>query len=412
MDAYWFQKLIDVLRVQTNSENEKLMVLYLDKELRKLKLPYTIDAAGNILVTKGKAKTYPCVVSHMDTVHSFVPNFNVYQDIDDNDTLFALNGKERVGVGGDDKCGVFACLYLLKTVPQIKVVFFSREEKGCAGSRAIDKGFFANCRYLIQLDRRGSRDFIQTYWSKKTISHEFSSEIGLIKKKYRYKNATGTVTDVMRLWDDRVGISCINLSCGYYQPHTNWEYVSIKGLWNSVKFTEEVVNSMQPKRYASLPPVSTVVTTLVARSYPSYDMCSVCKRWKKDTLLYKIKNSKEKICWSCKVDKNLKKVREHSDNKNIDYSKLPNGDIILFLCHECGKRTDEMKKGDSLRYYAGDDNHLYCNECASVLFAANVEKPPAKCYVCDKIIPKDHQVIERFGVRVCEYCATQEELTC
>jgi len=46
-----------VLAVQTNSENEKLMVLYLDKELRKLKLPYHIDAAGNVLVTKGKAKT-------------------------------------------------------------------------------------------------------------------------------------------------------------------------------------------------------------------------------------------------------------------------------------------------------------------------------------------------------------------
>ena len=408
MDAYWFQKLIDVLRVQTNSENEKLMVLYLDKELRKLKLPYTIDAAGNILVTKGKAKTYPCVVSHMDTVHSFVPNFNVYQDIDDNDTLFALNGKERVGVGGDDKCGVFACLYLLKTVPQIKIVFFSREEKGCAGSKAVDKEYFADCRYLIQLDRRGSRDFIQTYWSKKTISHEFSSEIGLIKKKYRYKNAIGTVTDVMRLWDDKIGISCINLSCGYYQPHTNWEYVSIKGLWNSVKFTEEIVNNMQPKRYTSLPPKLTVVTT-VTRSYSDYDKCSVCKAWKMETLLYKVKGSKEKICWSCKQDKGA--LRELT-KKDIDYSKLPNSNIILFLCHECGKRTDEMKKGDSLRYYTGDDNHLYCNECASVLFAVSEEKPPEKCYVCSKVIPKDHQIIERFGVRVCEYCATQEELTC
>ena len=442
MDAYWFQKLIDVLRVQTNSENEKLMVLYLDKELRKLKLPYTIDAAGNILVTKGKAKTYPCVVSHMDTVHDFVPNFNVYQDIDDNDTLFALNGKKRVGVGGDDKCGIFACLHLLKTIPQIKIVFFSREEKGCAGSRAIDKEFFANCRYLIQLDRRGNRDFIQTYWSKKTISHEFSSEIGLIKKKYRYKNATGTVTDVMRLWDDKIGISCINLSCGYYQPHTNWEYVSIKGLWNSVKFTEEIVNNMQPKRYASLPPKPTVVAT-VTRSYPNYDKCSVCEEWKMETLLYKVKSSKEKICWSCKQDTKSNHKRLQCDKCLIWFSEdtmmmrgqhtycgpcwakgkpekeksvkthdstLTDPDIIIFACHECGKRTDEMKKGDSLKYYAGDDNHLYCNECASVLFVSHGEKPPEKCYVCDKVIPKDHQIIERFGVRVCEYCATQDEL--
>ena len=101
-----------------------------------------------------------------------------------------------------------------------------------------------------------------------------------------------------------------------------------------------------------------------------------------------------------------------SIKKDINYSKLPNNDIILFVCHECGKRTDEMKKGDSLKYYTGDDNHLYCNECASVLFAASEETPPEQCYVCNKVIPKDHQIIERFGVRVCEYCATQEELAC
>ena len=396
------------------------MVLYLDKELGKLKLPYTIDAAGNILVTKGRAKTYPCVVSHMDTVHSFVPNFNVFQDIDDKDTLFALNGKERVGVGGDDKCGVFACLYLLRIIPQIKVVFFSREEKGCAGSRAINKEFFADCRYLIQLDRRNSRDFIQTYWGKKTVSHDFSSEIGLIKKKYKYKNAIGTVTDVMRLWDDRVGISCINLSCGYYQPHTNWEYVSIRGLWRSVKFAEEIVKYMKPKRYASLPPVSTVTTVSYASAASSaYDKCYKCQTWKKEALLYEVYtgnyDNKKKICWPCKKElkeKGVAELKNNLDKQNIDYSKLPNSGIILFVCHECGKRTDEMKKGDSLKYYAGDDNHLYCNECASVLFAASEEKTPEKCYVCDKIIPKDHQVIERFGVRVCEYCATQEELTC
>jgi len=200
----------------------------------------------------------------MDTVHSFVKDFRIYRDIDDKDTHFAMNGKRKVGIGGDDKCGVFACLYMLKVLPEIKVVFFSREESGCRGSRNVDKGFFADGRYIIQLDRRGKRDFIQTYWSKKTISHEFSSEIGLVKKKYKYKNTTGTVTDVMKLWDNKVGISCINLSCGYYNPHTDYEYISIKDLWHSVKFTEEIIGTLQPKRYSSLPPPPVVVHTSVA----------------------------------------------------------------------------------------------------------------------------------------------------
>ena len=460
MDTYWLNKLVNVLRVQTNSENEKLMVLYLHKELTRLKLPYHIDAVGNVIVTKGKAKTYPCVVSHMDTVHDFVSNFDVYTDIDDNDILFALSNKKiRVGVGGDDKCGVFACLYLLKVIPDIKVVFFSREENGCKGSTGIDKTFFKDCRYLIQLDRRDNRDFIQTYWTNKTVSHDFSSEIGIVKKKYKYKNATGTVTDVMKLWNNSVGISCINLSCGYHQPHTAHEYVSISNLWHSVKFTEEIIYTMKAKKYVSLPPEPTVVKTLYA--YKSvYDQCIICKEWKKDALLYP--HNGEKICWPCKK-KLYYKDKNSAPDKKAEHSKLQNGDIIVFACYECGVKPEEMKAGECLKYADGNNGtHLYCDSCASLLTQSlnstkkesesevgyicemcnkvyqqtepktivhtnnevvimcndcatlweETEPVPIKCFACNKIIPKDHKIIKRFGAQVCEDCALPSDTEC
>lgn len=414
MDTYWFNKLLNLLMVQTNSENEKHMVLYLDRELSKLKLPYTIDAAGNILVIKGKADTYPCVTSHMDTIHNFVDNFKIYTDENDKDLLFAMDGKQRVGIGGDDKCGVFACLYLLKVIPQIKVVFFSREESGCKGSIAIDKKFFADCRYLIQLDRRGKKDFIQTYWSNKTTSHDFRSEIGLVKKKYKYKNCVGTVTDVMKLWNNKVGISCINLSCGYYKPHTAYEYISISALWHSVKFTEAIIKHMKSKRYKSLPPPPTVVTTQPNfynqnSSSPIYLQCCKCKAWKKETLLWNW-GEKDKICYSCsKKSFNKVKTKSSTDalkSDNIDYSTLQNGETILFACFECGKTTDQMEKGSSLKY--AEDRHMYCDNCMKILFAG-VEHPK-ECFVCNKVIPKDHKIIERFGVRVCEDCACPSDI--
>ena len=437
MDTYWFNKLIETLEVQTNSENEKLMVLHLDKEIKKLKLKINIDAAGNVIVTKGKSNTYPCVVSHMDTVHNFVPNFGVYRDIDNKDLLFALNDNDRVGIGGDDKCGVFACLYLLDVIPQIKVVFFSREEVGCQGSKNIDKKFFSDCRYIIQLDRKNNRDFIQTYYGKKTVSHEFSSEIGEIKKRYKYKNATGTVTDVMRLWNDKVGISCINLSCGYHQPHTNYEYISISNLWHSVKFTEDIVNTMQPKIYKSLPPPPVVVKS----SYNTYtgnihkqSQCAKCKLWKKDFLLYDVGG--EKWCWECKKTIDSNKESKKNDN------------TIEFTCFNCGKFGTLDRYG----------KHLYCKKCASFIFPPDstsevphnnnkpvscemcnkiilpeqpitiiedvkmcsdcaalwnedTEKQPKQCYVCNKIIPKDHKIIYRFGVQVCEDCALPSDTT-
>ena len=412
MDAYWYNKLLDVLMVQTNSENEKLMVLYLDKELGKLKLPYHIDAAGNVLVTKGKAKTYPCVTSHMDTVHNFVSDFNIYRDIDDKDTHFAMSGKQRVGIGGDDKCGVFACLYLLKVIPEIKVVFFSREEAGCKGSRGIDKKFFTDCRYLIQLDRNGKKDFIQTSWGNKTVSHDFSSEIGLIKKKYKYKNATGTVTDVMKLWYNKVGVSCINLSCGYYKAHTSYEHISIRDLWHSIKFTEEIIKDMKPKRYVSLPPPPVVVkTTFTSTDYKATIQlkCFECGQWRKDFMLYQHWSNKtnqmEKFCYSCKkkMHPNYKFEKNKEHNSILTDEKHKN--VVIFACYECGIKTPEMDMGDSLRYVNGE---MYCNKCAAIFFV--FDKEPVKCFVCNKVIPKDHKIIERFGVRVCEDCACPSDI--
>jgi hypothetical protein len=32
------------------------------------------------------------------------------------------------GIGGDDKCGVYACLELLKELPNLKAAFFVSEE--------------------------------------------------------------------------------------------------------------------------------------------------------------------------------------------------------------------------------------------------------------------------------------------
>jgi len=358
-------------------------------ELKKLNLPYHIDAAGNILVTKGDADIYPCVVSHMDTVHRFVPNFRIYQNANNKDLLLAVSGKQKirqVGIGGDDKCGVFACLYLLKIISQIKVVFFSREESGCIGSKNINKSFFDDCSYLIQLDRRGKGDFIQSYINRKTVSQEFSSEIETIKKKYNYKSKAGFITDVMSLWENKVGISCVNLSCGYYNPHSNKEYISITDLWRSIKFTEEIIYNLPPKRYISLP--------------PKYEECDSCGFWKSEDLIYKVKYGgvTKRLCWLCHQSMLHKKMSiKKSNNNNTSNMTIP-------VCHNCGKKASDLQVGDCLKY-RGTKNHLYCDSCAALFFVEHNVKEPIKCFVCNKIIPKDHKIIKRFGVRVCEDCA-------
>ena len=65
---------------------------------------------GNLYVTKGKANPYyPCMVSHIDTVHDINMAVSVHRQ---DDYLFAWDAakKKQYGIGGDDKVGVFVCL--------------------------------------------------------------------------------------------------------------------------------------------------------------------------------------------------------------------------------------------------------------------------------------------------------------
>jgi len=388
-----YKLLVDTLKVQTNGENEKLMVLFLDKELRKLKLKYMIDSAGNILVVKGVANTYPCVVSHMDTVHKFVTDFRICIDAKNNDELFAKSGDKQTGIGGDDKCGVFACLQLLKIIPEIKVVFFSREESGCQGSNKINHNFFSDCRYIIQLDRRGKEDFIQTYWGKKTINHRFSSEIGFVKQKYGYKNAMGTVTDCMKLWDAKVGISCINLSCGYYQAHSSLEYISVSELWNSIKFTEEIISTLKPRRYECLPPKPTYTTTtsnITKIDYTTKGKCDGCNKEIQEYWLWDI--GEQKLCWSCKT-------KEDKSNNTNDIDNY-------YACCTCGKK---FMRGSGLLIWK--NNKFYCSTCIKTLSDDNLLYI-YYCSACKELLKEDETTFEsdHANDRLCRTCNTEVQL--
>jgi len=195
---------------------------------------------------------------------------------------------------------------------------------------------------------------------------------------------------------------------------------------------------MRPKRYASLPPVPVVVETPASTgSYgPTNSQCVKCKKWKNDALLYNVWNNvdhvNEKMCWLCKkeeYEKGGQKAKKLCDNcgehpssgmlyiiknKNLCFSccskehksNKPAGGVI-FACYECGIKTSEMKAGDTLKYI---DGQLYCNGCASLFNVSDKEKLPEKCWVCHKVIPKDHIIIMRYGTQICEECACPSDV--
>ena len=140
------QLLKDVLSVPTKTYQEEQMVLFLVNWLTENKIEHFVDEHNNVYATKQESDLipenfyFPCVIAHTDTVHN-IDTINVKEEMLPNTqgeiklSYKAYNDEGNpTGIGGDDKCGVFACLTLLKELPYLKAAFFVSEETGCHGS--------------------------------------------------------------------------------------------------------------------------------------------------------------------------------------------------------------------------------------------------------------------------------------
>ena len=72
-------------------------------------------------------------------------------------------------------------------------------------------------------------------------SDDFVKAIGA--EQFGYKHDSGSVTDVGELVKRGVGISCLNLSCGYYEAHTDEEVTILSELENCLHFVEHIIET-------------------------------------------------------------------------------------------------------------------------------------------------------------------------
>lgn len=238
-----------VLGVQSHSRNNARMMNFLENSIKNWGPEYSYYfKKDNMYITKGKVakgEFYPCVVAHTDTVHAIVPNFTVIQN---NGFLFAMNLFKQTGIGGDDKVGIYIALEMLRNLPALKVAFFIDEEIGCVGSGKADPAFFEDVGYILQADRKGAYDITETISDIEMNSEAFRELIEPAVKKYERKYVDGMMTDVLAL-SRKFDISMMNISCGYYGPHTDREYVCIQDVANTFNFMYDVIKMCGNKEY-------------------------------------------------------------------------------------------------------------------------------------------------------------------
>jgi hypothetical protein len=201
----------------------------------------TWDNAGNVYFTKGESETYPVVVAHLDQVQK--KHSKDFKAIIAEDIIFGYSPseKEYQGLGADDKNGLWIALKCLETFDVIKVAFFVGEEIGCVGSSKCDMNFFADARFVVEPDRRGGNDLITEISCMDIASEAFLNSFDYAS--FGYKKTSGLMTDVLELTERGVGVSCINMSCGYYNPHTDEEFTVISDLLNALDLVEHIITT-------------------------------------------------------------------------------------------------------------------------------------------------------------------------
>jgi hypothetical protein len=246
-----FNLLKSLYEIHSPSGQEKKMRKFVKRMAVQRGAEVVQDVHGNLYVTKGVADTYPCICAHLDQVqHIHSKDFKVYKQ---DDIIFAYSAKAKMqqGLGADDKNGIWIALELLEVLDVLKCAFFVGEETGCVGSSQADMKFFNDVRYCIEPDRRNGSDLITDICGE-ICSEDFLSAIDY--ESFGYKPTTGLMTDVEELCENGVGVSCINISCGYYNPHTDEECTSWSELCNAFDFALHIctkLTDVYPHTYVS-----------------------------------------------------------------------------------------------------------------------------------------------------------------
>ena len=206
-----------------------------------------IYVKGKFILVKGTAPIL--LLAHLDTVHK-----NPVQDIctsSDGNILMSPQG-----IGGDDRCGVYALVNAYEqSAIKPHLLFTCNEEVGGIGAKSfvylhslgklpksLDK-----LKFIVEVDRKGSNDAV--YYD--CYNHAFEEYI----TDKGYKTAQGSFTDISVIAPE-LGIAAVNLSSGYYNAHQLHEYINRKEL------------------DATLDKILTMITDAAQKDFPQFEYLS------------------------------------------------------------------------------------------------------------------------------------------
>lgn len=236
--------LDNILRL---SQEELFQALFLEHKYD------AVNEEGPFLLIEGEAPVL--LVAHLDTVHE--EEVKTICRSDDRNILMSPEG-----IGGDDRCGVYALetVYKQATVKPW-LLYTCDEEIGGVGAQEFAKMYeektlpedliasLSGIKLIIELDRKGSHEAVYYDCDDKELEAYITSK--------GFKTDQGSFSDISFI-APAMGISAANLSSGYYNAHNRHEYINIAEMNHVIQKVLEIVDesnreSFPAYRYKSKP---------------------------------------------------------------------------------------------------------------------------------------------------------------
>jgi hypothetical protein len=193
------------------------------------KAGYKTNTKQGFIYAKGSVPVL--LVAHLDTVHREAPELICYSA--DKQTVMSPQG-----IGGDDRCGVYMVLQIIKK-HKCHVLFCEDEEIGGIGAGLFVKSNIKpDVNYIVELDRRGDNDAV-FYDCDNPEFAEFVTSFG-------FREAMGSFSDISIIAPE-LKIAAVNISSGYYNEHSKHEYVDLSVVAKNIERIEQMVSAKSKK---------------------------------------------------------------------------------------------------------------------------------------------------------------------
>ncbi len=200
--------------------------------LRKMFRGETIVRKGSFILVRGEAPIM--LLAHLDTVHR-KPVKDICTTADGNILM------SPQGIGGDDRCGVYALVNAYDSADKKPWLLFTCDEE--IGGRGADdfcdsyqKGRLPKeleeLKLLVEIDRRGSKDAVYYDCDNRNFEAYITSK--------GFKTEFGSFSDISYVAPE-LGVAAVNLSSGYYNAHTQHEFINRKEIDAVIKKVNEIV---------------------------------------------------------------------------------------------------------------------------------------------------------------------------